>query len=277
MTPTWSSLIRYQRHSLQTGAADVALGQVLDHLEETGVWDDATVVVTADHGTSTLPPDVGRVATENNAEEVFRVPLFLKAAGQREGTVVDDVAMTIDVLPTLMDLLDIETDWEIDGHSLLDGSEPTIEPLVNPDVEGLFEVVDRHAADFPHGWDWTALAAVGDHGDAGGHAPRRPRRRRPEPPALDAGQRGDLRLAAHGEGEVPQIVTGISTARDREPPPLVIVANGTVAGVTGGYDPADGGWTFSSMLGPYLVDGANEIDAYEVTEVDGRPVLHRLG
>ena len=45
----------------------------------------------------------------------------------------------------------------------------------------------------------------------------------------------------------------------------MIVANGTVAGVTGGQDPADGGWTFSSMLGPYLVHGANEIDAYEVT------------
>ena len=30
----WSSLIRYQRHSLQTGAADVALGEVLDHLED---------------------------------------------------------------------------------------------------------------------------------------------------------------------------------------------------------------------------------------------------
>ena len=29
------------------------------------------------------------------------------------------------------------------------------------------------------------------------------------------------------------------------------------------------------MLGPYLVDGANEIDAYEVTEVAGQPVLHR--
>jgi len=61
-----------------------------------------------------------------------------------------------------------------------------------------------------------------------------------------------------------------------EPPPLVIVANGTIAGVTGGYDPGDGGWTFSSMLGPYLVEGANDIQAYEVTQVDGHPVLHRV-
>ena len=31
------------------------------------------------------------------------------------------------------------------------------------------------------------------------------------------------------------------------------------------------------MLGPYLVSGSNEIDAYEVTEVDGDLVLHPLG
>ena len=276
--PEWASLIRYQRHSLQTGAADVALGQVLDRLQETGVWDDATVLVTADHGTGTIPPDVERDATENNAEEVYRVPFFLKAAGQRDGTIVDDTAMTVDELPTLMDLLNIETDWKMDGHSLLDGSEATVEPLVNPDVEGLFEVVDRHAADFPHGWDWTGLAAVGQYGALVGTPLS----------DLDVGEPSRLRWTPNNEetfaslptamGEVPQLMTGIiQGSGDREPPPVVIVANGTVAGVTGGQDPTGGGWTFSSMLGPYLVQGANEVDAYEITQDAGHPVLHRLG
>jgi hypothetical protein len=272
----WSNLIRYQRHSLQTGTADVALGQVIDHLQDTGIWEDATVLVTADHGTSTLLPDVARVATENNAEEVFRVPLFLKAAGQTEGTVVDDVAMTIDVLPTLMQVLDIETDWEMQGHSLIDGSEPTVEPEVRTDLAGLFTVVDRHAADFPNGWDWTALAAVGAHGPLVG-----------TPLAeLEVGDPSRLRWTARNEatfgelpndlGEMPQIVVGEVEGSAGEPPPLVIVANGTVAGVTGGYDPKGSAWTFSSTLGPYLVEGANDIQAFEVTQVDGRPVLHRL-
>ena len=70
-----------------------------------------------------------------------------------------------------MDVLDIETDWELDGHSLLDGSEATIEPLVNPDVDG--PVRGRATATrrtSRYGWDWTALAAVGEHGRARGHA-----------------------------------------------------------------------------------------------------------
>jgi hypothetical protein len=273
----WSNLIRYQRHSLQTGAADVALGQVIDHLQDTGVWDDATVLVTADHGTSTLRPDVGRVATPNNAEEVFRVPLFLKVPGQTESSVVDDVAMTIDALPTLMQVLGIETDWEMEGHSLLDGSRPTIEPGVGTDMAGLFEIVDRHAADFPNGWDWTALAAVGAHGPLVG-----------TPLAdLDVGEPSRLSWTPNNEatfgslpsalGEAPQLVTGDVEGSTSEPPPLVIVANGTVAGVMGGYDHSGSVWKFSSMLGPYLLDGANDIQAYEVTEVDGRPLLHRLG
>jgi hypothetical protein len=277
-TAPWSSLVRYQRHSLQTGAADVALGQVLDHLEDAGIWDDATVIVTADHGTSTIPPDVKRIATENNKEEVYRVPIFVKAAGQQEAEVVDDVAITVDILPTLIDLLDIETDWQMDGHSLLDGSERTIEPLVSTDVDELLGVVRRHAADFPHGWDWTALAAVGEHGALVGRSLA----------DLDVGSPSALRwtpaneaafeLLPTADGEAPQLVTGIiTTPGGAEPPALVIVVNGTVAGVTGGYELNGQDWSFSSMLGPFLQRGANEIAAYEVTGTPAAPVLHLVG
>ncbi|MEQ1786383.1 MAG: sulfatase-like hydrolase/transferase [Acidimicrobiales bacterium] len=273
----WSALVRYQRHSLQTGAADVALGQVLDHLEADDLWDDATVVVVADHGTSTLLPDVARVATPANAEEVYRVPMFIKAAGQRDASVVDDVAMTVDLLPTLIDLLDIDTDWEMDGHSLLDGSAATEEPLVRPEVAPLFDLVARHAADFPHGWDWTALAAVGEHGSLVG-APLA---------GLEVGSPSPLRWSPSNPdafaavpdraGEAPQLVTGtVSSAGATPPPALVLVVNGTVAGVTGGYRPVEHGWAFSALLGPFLRDGANVIEAYEVTTVQGRPRLHRV-
>src|SRR5688500_18377377 len=86
----WSALIRYPRHSMQTGSADVALGRVLDHREGEGIWDRATVMVVADHGTGTAWPDVRREHTPRNVEEVFRVPLFLKVAGQERAEVVDD-------------------------------------------------------------------------------------------------------------------------------------------------------------------------------------------
>ena len=95
-----------------------------------------------------------------NTDELFRVPLFVKAPGQTEGAVRDDPASTVDVLPSLVDLLDIDTDWHFEGHSLFDGSEPKIDRRVTA-VEAAFEVAGRQAAMFPRGDGWNDLAAVG--------------------------------------------------------------------------------------------------------------------
>ena len=43
---------RYQRHLLQVGFTDRLLGRLIARLRETGLWDRALVVVTADHGVS---------------------------------------------------------------------------------------------------------------------------------------------------------------------------------------------------------------------------------
>jgi hypothetical protein len=219
---------------------------------------------------------VGREPDGSNEEELFRVPFFLKVPGQERAEVVDDVAMTIDILPTLIDVLDVETDWELDGHSLLDGSAPTVTPLVDRDIEALLGVVRHHARQFPHGWDWTALAAVGEHGALVG-------RRLDE---LEVGEPSELSWYPNNEeafaelppGLAPQLVTGRVYGEDGGPSgSLLLVVNGTVAGATGGYERrADGGYAFSSVLGPYLEPTGNEIEAYEVTGPPGRPVLHPL-
>ena len=261
----WSALIRYQRHSLQTGSADVALGQLLDHLEDEDLWDRTTLLVVADHGTGTVWPDVKREHTPRNEDEVFRVPMFLKLAGQERGEVVDDTASTIDALPTLMDALDIETQWEMDGHSLLDGSRPTTPPIVGPEIDGLFDVVGRHARDFPRGWDWPALAAVGEHGALVGTPVADLALGEPSALTWAAEQERSFASLPTARGEEPYLLTGvIDTPDNREPPPLVVAVNGTIAGVTGGYEPSEGGWSFSTMVGPWFVEGRNDVRAYEV-------------
>ena len=45
----------WQRHLLQTGYVDRMLRRTLDRLEETGLYDDALVVLVADHGVSFQP------------------------------------------------------------------------------------------------------------------------------------------------------------------------------------------------------------------------------
>jgi len=271
----WSARTGFQLQSMQAGAADVALGGVLDHLDEKGLWDDTTLAVVSDHGVSLLPPDFGRTPTPENLQELLRIPFFIHAPGVEPGR-RDDPAQTIDLVPSLIDVLGIETDWELDGHSLFDGSEAAVEPRVGTDVGPALEVVARHHAQTPRGWDWTALAAVGEHDDLVGR------------PLSDlvVGSASALSWTPDHEeqfsslptadGKAPQLLTGVVES-DARPPELVVVVNGTIGGALGGYEPRDGGWRFASFLGPYLRDGANQIDAYEVIATSSGVVLHRLG
>jgi hypothetical protein len=74
---------------------------------------------------------------------------------------------------------------------------------------------------------------------------------------------------------VPYVLTGLVDSPDRrEPPPLVVAVNGTVAGVTGGYEPAKGGWRFSTTVGPFFVEGANDVAAYAISRSPRGITLH---
>ena len=50
------------------------------------------------------------------------IPLFIKVPNQHKGVVSDRNVETIDILPTIADILGIELPWPIDGHSALDPS-----------------------------------------------------------------------------------------------------------------------------------------------------------
>jgi hypothetical protein len=271
----WSNRVYYQRHVLQVGAADIALGQVLDHLEASPAWVDTTLVVVADHGTSTLPPDFGREPTGRNTQELYRIPLFVKAAGQTDGAVVDESAQAIDVLPTIADLLDVDVEWDFDGHSLLDGSPASEQPLVGEELEPMFEVIRRHAEQVAADGDWVSLAAVGEHAGLVGH----PLTDYELGPASGLSWQPDFEdqfdSLPTADGRAPQVLRGtVSNPGSGRPPELAVSVNGTIAGVVGGYTDAGGGsWRFVAVLGPFLVEGANDIQAYEV---DGR-VLRPLG
>jgi tetratricopeptide (TPR) repeat protein len=86
------------------GAADAAVGSVLDALRRKGWYDDALVVVTSGYGG---PPDgdvnPGRGFTL--ADPVRRVPLVVKMPGDAEPRRVATPMQHIDVAPTVLDLV----------------------------------------------------------------------------------------------------------------------------------------------------------------------------
>jgi Sulfatase len=112
----------YQRHLLQLQDTDRLLGELLDRLHEVAIYDRAIVAVVADHGISFRLGHDRRLVRAANVEDIVPVPFFVKAPGQRRGRISDKPLRTIDVLPTLADLLGVRIPWRIDGRSAL---EPT--------------------------------------------------------------------------------------------------------------------------------------------------------
>jgi arylsulfatase A-like enzyme len=95
------------------------LGALFKHLEKHGLYDDALIVVTSDHGEELF--DHGGFSHGHTLfEEVVRIPLYVKLPGQRKARVVDDWVALQDVYPTILDVLGIEPPAGLDGRSFLD-------------------------------------------------------------------------------------------------------------------------------------------------------------
>ena len=107
-----------QRFLLQVGFVDRELGLLLDRLERTALFDRALLVLTADHG---IGFDLGvtdrRAISEANIAEVAPVPFFVKAPHQRRSRVRRAYVHTVDVLPTIADVLGLKLPWSVDGRS----------------------------------------------------------------------------------------------------------------------------------------------------------------
>ena len=107
-------------HSLYLGEiafADSQIGRILDALEDRKLLNRTVVVVAGDHGESLGERgerDHGVLVYEN----VLRVPLIVRAADVAPFRVGDVVRLT-DVMPTLLDLLDVSGP-QGDGVTLLD-------------------------------------------------------------------------------------------------------------------------------------------------------------
>jgi hypothetical protein len=265
----------YALQAMQVGAVDQTIGEVVGHLKRAGAWESGTFVLLSDHGRFSSVPGNGRDYSEEVQDELLRIPMFIKAPGQAEGEVRDDPASTIDVLPSLVDLLGIETDWEVDGHSLFDGSEPKVDRRLTSDLEDLFAVAERQRSYFPHGEDWVAMAAIGRYGALVGTAVSDHELGEPSTLSWSLNDRASLDDPSSTNGAVPLHMTGTVRGAADEPPDLVVAVDGTIAGTIGARDGDGDEWDFSGVLGPPGARGQGEqVTAYEVEGAGDEVVLH---
>jgi hypothetical protein len=176
----WAVLNTYQRGLVQAQFTDRLLGDLVNKLHDIDLWDDAMVIVVSDHGASFTPGTQRRIVQSETVGEVAPVPLFIKLPHQRSGRIDDRPAVTIDIMPTIASVLDV--DWAFPGFSLfgpppppdrrreilLDGGRRF--PL-HPDGSDKLAFVKRKYELFPHDGDSIDLYGIGPHPELLGRAP----------------------------------------------------------------------------------------------------------
>lgn len=130
----WAVIQSYQRHLLQVGFVDTLLGKLIGRLKEVGLYDRSLLIVTADHGARFRAGDYRRDPSETNFQDIMSVPLLIKVPNQHQGVFSDRNVQSIDILPTIADVLKIKLPWSVDGQSVLNLSlpEPEIKFLTTP-------------------------------------------------------------------------------------------------------------------------------------------------
>lgn len=114
---------RLHAHLLQAGLADKLLGDLIKSLKESGHFDDSLIIVLSDHGVAYKSKlDPRRVQRETFGFIGF-VPLFIKYPNQQESAVDETNAQSIDIPPTILDVLGADSRPNYDGRSLVSGAQ----------------------------------------------------------------------------------------------------------------------------------------------------------
>ena len=107
-----------QRYLLQIGFVDHELGKLFRRMVANGTFDQTLILITADHGIDWTPGVRDRrKVNQRNVEQITPVPFFLKAPGQRRGRIDRSLVSTLDVTPTIADVLNIRLPYRASGHS----------------------------------------------------------------------------------------------------------------------------------------------------------------
>jgi hypothetical protein len=109
----------FRRHLLQVKLVDNFIDRLIERMSEVGVYDRSLLVITADHGVS-FTPGRNRRTRNANPNDITLVPLFIKVPNQTASRVIDTEVRSVDILPTIADVIGQSIPFHVDGRSLLD-------------------------------------------------------------------------------------------------------------------------------------------------------------
>jgi arylsulfatase len=108
------------RYDEEILTVDHEVGRLLEGLTRAGLADDTAVILTADHGESLLEHEIYFNHGKQTYEDVARVPLIVRwPKGVTAGAVVDQPVESIDLAPTILDMLGAPLHGTLEGRSLV--------------------------------------------------------------------------------------------------------------------------------------------------------------
>jgi tetratricopeptide (TPR) repeat protein len=135
--------------------ADSAVANWIAFLKKAGVYDNAIIIVSGDHGEG-----LGEHGEDTHGlflyDSTLHIPLLVKMPlkAARRGVVVDAQVRTTDILPTILAVTDVAAPAELNGESLL--------PLI--DAQAANTPSSNRAlfgeTDYPLRWGWAPLRAL---------------------------------------------------------------------------------------------------------------------
>jgi choline-sulfatase len=148
--PPYSNIYKDRLYDGEIAYADSALGRFLTYLKKRGWYDEALIVVVADHGEG-----LGEHHEDTHGiflyDSTTHVPLLVKLPQNHDaGKQVDAQVRTTDILPTILELLGLPMPAKLDGASLI--------PLFS-DTETTARTVFGQT-DYPLRFGWAPLRSV---------------------------------------------------------------------------------------------------------------------
>jgi len=132
---------------------DMCIGLVLEKLEKLGLLKDTLVVLTGDHGES-----LGEHKEQTHGlfvyDSTIHVPLIISYPGlEIKNKSLENQVRSVDILPTILDILSIPLKTQVHGRSLL--------PLIKG-VSKWKEEYSYSEAEIPKTFYWNALKSIRD-------------------------------------------------------------------------------------------------------------------
>lgn len=271
-----------KRYLMQVQFVDRLIGEMLDRLEDVGLFDSSLIAVTSDHGLSFVPGAPLRLPVPeppDHAWDLAAVPLLVKAPFQQQRSVDRGQALLVDLLPRVLDLAGADA-WQPPRHRAANR-----EPLwFSPHQDEIRLPLDRDGWQRARLLEQTELLGGSSDALSIGVLPGLHRRRRDEFRIEDGQVRArfdtahDWRNVDLDAARLPAVLRATFVDPDAAVDRVVVATlNGVVGDTTHPYRDRDGRLRISATLPDHLLrPGNNRVQLFLASSREESLFLERI-